>query len=172
MIRSVRLYHHYNQVFNILPRCNYNSISATFLLSSFGFNLFPLVHFIWCISMTFSISLHILDHPLLSPNGWHYMWVLGPLLHASNKIMNYFSGCSSSSFLARLLWRVHLAADDKLWFSFIAHPAGQIVTNCDKLIQNNETPKLFFFSIENFSFSLHTSWSLRSTNWSYIWYLG
>ena len=25
-------------------------------------------------------------------------------------------------------------------------------TNCDKLIQNNETPKLFFFSIENFPF--------------------
>ena len=72
---------------------------------------------------------------------WGHYYML-PIL-----IMNYFSGCSSSLFLARLLWRVHLAADDKLWFSFIAHPAGQIVTNCDKLIQNNETPKLFFFSI-------------------------
>ena len=82
--------------------------------------------------MTFSISLHILDHPLLSLNGWHYMWISGPLLHGSNKIMTYFSGCSSSSFFARLLWRVHLAADDKLWFSFIAHPAGQVVTNWNK----------------------------------------
>ena len=54
---------------------------------------------------------------------WGHYYML-PIL-----IMNYFSGCSSSLFLARLLWRVHLAADDKLWFSFIAHPAGQIVTN-------------------------------------------
>ena len=29
--------------------------------------------------MTFSISLHIFDHPLLSLNGWHYMWISGPI---------------------------------------------------------------------------------------------
>ena len=81
-------------------------------------------------------------------------------LHGSNTIMNNFFPCSSSLFFARLLWWVHLAADDKLWFSFIAHPAGQVVTNWNK---TTKLPNCSFSQLKIFHLAF-----IRPDQWSLI----